>query len=337
MILVRLALLSVEGGLGPLAGIQLGVSNVVIGPPQKTSTPDLFLLPSQVKFTHRPKRTSDRLVVVPERALLSATHALEHFSNLAAVSLGRNAGISSASPPLALLPETDGDTAYLSEARGFLSNARTGRIAEALHTFDLSAHLKILTKRLDGVAMLAEALAHKHATGRFHELIRVMERGFGLGGHALIAPLAAFLAKAAHQGYTKVEIKRWLEIRDGVTHADRRHSILFQGDVATVVGRLLQAAYEVLLNKRNWRKADNARTERWVMPLGTTSADGDLFATRGVEWRFQMTMLDEFGTFPCNLTGSLKQLPPGWWSAPFFLPGGAEPQGLTSRGNIKVI
>jgi len=50
-----------------------------------------------------------------------------------------------------------------------------------------------LADRADGLALLVEASGIRHASGRFHEYIRVFERAFGKASRLLALPLAEFL------------------------------------------------------------------------------------------------------------------------------------------------
>ena len=81
----------------------------------------------------------------------------------------------------------------------------------------------------------------------------------------------------------------------------------------------MQAAYDVLLNKTEWKSNTIARRDVWQPVQGTLSAppEAALFATQGAAWKMQMQIFDEFRRFPSNLHANLKSLPDGWWSLPF--------------------
>lgn len=82
--------------------------------------------------------------------------------------------------------------------------------------------------------------------------MRVFKRAFRLGPFDLIDPLAEFLAPG-HVGYTHEEVRRWIELRQPATHADRRPYFVLERDVQPVVERMIQAAYDVLFNKKIWQ------------------------------------------------------------------------------------
>ena len=77
--------------------------------------------------------------------------------------------------------------------------------------------LPYLSVRLDGVALLAEARAHEHASGRFHELVRLFEATFRRAGKGRVNPLTEFLA-STDLDYTRQEIVVWIQqLRHGLT------------------------------------------------------------------------------------------------------------------------
>jgi hypothetical protein len=159
---------------------------------------------------------------------------------------------------------------------------------------------KGLADRLDGVALLAEALAHEHPTGRFHEYLRLFERAFARPARNLAEPLAEVLDPRF--GYTTGEIEHWLGVlRDPATHADARPVFVLEADVRPVVGRIHQAVFDLLMNKENWRSADTARRELWRAPTGTTGMGNDSFATRGEALAITAQLMDPFDAYPMDL------------------------------------
>ena len=98
MKLVRLAFFQLKGVPSDLRGNVLKAADLSVGPPGVTVTENLFLLPSTVGLAHRPKRTRDGLIVLPDRPRTRAEEGIEHFVNLLSVSLGISVSISSSSP-----------------------------------------------------------------------------------------------------------------------------------------------------------------------------------------------------------------------------------------------
>jgi hypothetical protein len=320
MQLVRLALLTLGEPPGKLLGMTLASKAAQIGPLRRTVVDKTFLLESVTSLEHRPKKTGSGLIVIPEKPRIMLEEGIEHYSNLLSVAIHSERTISSPHPSIALVPEDEADKQLLDGARGILRDAGNRAVPGTKFSFDLMECINELADRMDGMAILAEALCHKHQTGRFHELVRLYERAFALAGRRLIEPMSTFLA-GAEQGYVIDEIANRIDMRDGATHADQRNEILFEGDVAWVGPRMMQAAYDILLNKSRWRSAETARRDIWKPIQGTLSSAGDMFATRGEDWTMTYQIFDEFKRFPFNLNGNLKQLRSEWWTGQFLLEG----------------
>jgi hypothetical protein len=169
--------------------------------------------------------------------------------------------------------------------------------------------LDSLKDRLDGVALLAEALSHTHPMGMFHEFLRFFERAFARSSSRPAKPLAQFLAES-RRGYTQEEIQRWVvELRHPATHADRRPSFALESDIRPVIRRMKQAAYDVLFNKAKWQDSTTERRKIMVPPAGIASKSHDIYivkGTAGIDLQFQL--LDGFYSYPLDeaiLVGSL--------------------------------
>jgi hypothetical protein len=266
------------------------------------------------RLEHRPKLTSEGGVVVPAAARREAEMGIDQAADLIAVTQVTRRSISSAWPPIALSADGDDGREWLQGAKFFDFSGESRGHPSMGWTIQLTDEVqRALQDRLDGVALLAEALAHGHATGQFHEFVRLFERAFALPTSQLAAPLTEFLLPRF--GYTKNEVEHWTEtLRDPVTHADVRPSIFLESDTRPVIGRMRQAAYDVLLNKQSWRSSNTARRGLWSPPAGTTSASGDMFIVQGSDGVvMQHQFIDPYGTYPLDLTAGLSSLPEGWW------------------------
>lgn len=127
----------------------------------------------------------------------------------------------------------------------------------------------LLADRPQGLKLLAAALAAGHGVPKLHELIRVFEHAFAVGGTRLVDPLLEFLRSYPEWdlGWTRGEVRHWVQgLRDPATHADLRRAtrVVMDPDVEEFLPRIEQAAYDVLFNKANWHRADAARSQRWV-------------------------------------------------------------------------
>ena len=84
-------------------------------------------------------------------------------------------------------------------------------------------------------------------------------------------------------------------------------------DVLPVMQRVEQAAYDVLLNKKEWRRPSSSRRAVWRPKMGTASAEGSLFSHGPPKGRMNLQVLDDFGVFPLNLEAK-PSIPPAWFT-----------------------
>lgn len=255
----------------------------------------------------------DGRVVIPDEVREDAERLIEIYANLMAVSEHMTRDISSPHPCVLLKAESQDEIALLESPSGIAVPSGNRAVPSGALKFDVSAHLKELADRMDGVAILAEALAHRQASGKFRDGIRFFERAFSLAGRHLTPALSEFLTTSG-DGYTEAEVTNWIRIRHDITHADRAKPILYDVDVMWVVDRLIQANYDVLLNKQNWHSADALRREAWRSSSGTTENGSSMRATQGQDLSFEFKVFDEFRRFPANLQGSLSAIPGGSWA-----------------------
>jgi hypothetical protein len=221
---------------------------------------------------------------------------------------------------VAFLPEDEETRIWLDSTNGILRSRDSGIASIRGFSIDPDTTLELASDRQDGVALLAEALAHDHPTGMFHELLRVFERAFLRSSSQLIAPLAKFLA-AADMGYSVDEVKRWVtELRHPATHADEKVQTTFvlESDIRPVIPRMLQAAYDVLCNKARWRSPSTERREIWYPPGGIGGEPFTLFKVPESVVEMELQWFDEVGSYPRNLNVDIGQvLPPEmWWESP---------------------
>jgi hypothetical protein len=91
-----------------------------------------------------------------------------------------------------------------------------------------------------------------------------------------------------------------------------RPELVFESDVRPVMGRIQQAAYDVLFNKALWHDADTQRREVWI-PTQWVMPDGELRILQQTALTMSIRPLDAFKAFPLNLTYRFAELPADWW------------------------
>lgn len=262
-----------------------------------------------------PLRTAQGELVLPSKARQAAERMIDLTANLLAVSERCRCSISSHIPPVALVPMDEDARHWLSTVTGLQTPLRAFPIPNPMDGLDVDLIARLVQDRLDGLQLLAEALSHHHATGKFHEFLRLFERAFGRASSQLVQPLADFLQAHPRFGYTEEEVRQWLVmLRHPATHADTREEFLLEADVRPFIPRMQQAAYDVLLNKTKWRSTSTARRQEWQPSSGSRSKSGSAFIEKGSPTSIlEATLLDPFAVYPLFLKGSIM-LPTDWWT-----------------------
>lgn len=297
--------------------VKIGDVDVVshkIGNAPKVENKQRILVSAYIKLPGWPEKTLDNCIIVPETERKSAEEAIESVANLIAIAERCQRSISSPSPCVAFLPENNKALEWLEASAGIVANRDV--IPDARFRLDIDEKLlTVLSDRLDGVTLLSEALAHSHATGKYHEFIRLYERAFQLSISQLDKKLSKFL-NGAELGYEREEIKNWLQLRDAATHADEKksHHLVLESDVTRFIPRMEQAAYDLLLNKTVWRDPSSERRNVWKPVVATVSRQDDIRSTKGQSGSFQFQAFDEFKSYPLDLNGFLNSLPDNAWS-----------------------
>ena len=128
---------------------------------------------------------------------------------------------------------------------------------------------------------LANAERSPIGLGRLVEYIRTLEAAFNADGQTLVRLVHKFLSSSpAFQSdakYSEGEIKNWKKIRDNLSHAGYTKNWVPERVSWQVLPRLRQAAFDVVISKRNWNKKDLERNSSISMNCYTKSDDGILF------------------------------------------------------------
>lgn len=257
------------------------------------------LVRASCSLRYFPKVTQSK-VVIPKKERQVLESEIVHASNL--VSLGLNSRIAVTTPlglEVAFLP-------YDNEARRWMSKIDSMLVEEGMKLrfsgvdalTNISNDLNPFRDRLDGLSLIAEALSSSHTTGRFHEFIRLFERAFKSSGGRLTAPLFSFLEVSGYN-FSHDEVNQWIDLRDSATHADRRNTFSTAAEITPIIGRMEQAAYDVLCNKANWRSDDSARRNLFVPTSGIepSTSSSAVFVQSGTSATLHFQPIDCFGAF----------------------------------------
>ena len=269
-----------------------------------------LLLACEATISAMPDANSKGELVPDDDVRRHLEERLEMAVDAISVSNRAPRSIRSPEPCLGFIADDDSETLWLNQYRGIIHVH--GAYPAGRPRIPLSALQALSIDRPDGIALLAEALAHPHPSGRFHEFFRVFERGFRTSCGSLGTPLTAFLSGCGH-GYTRPEVDEWIDKRGPITHADRRSEFLRERDAVSLIHRMEQAAFDVVINKSVWRNSSTGRTERWSPDFGTSNDHGGVFVTQGKDANHQFYVLDQFGVYPFDLKVCLSTPPPGWW------------------------
>jgi hypothetical protein len=264
---------------------------------QPLPDPNSIAVVADIVLLQRPDTTDDGLILVPDAERRQLERSIERFADLLAVARRAKRQIFSAVPEAALRDLSEQDRGWLESVSGFaiVGNGRIN-VDSSISLADLP--IAALADRYDGVTLLAEALSSDHESGQFRELCRVLERAFSYGPFELIDPLALFLQHFAEFNYQRDEVDYWLRVlRHLATHADRREQFAIAADVVPVLGRLQQAAYDVLLNKANWRSRDSNRRDIWTPVNGVLRDNGAIQLVTHTGYVYS-EVLDAFGIYP---------------------------------------
>lgn len=249
-------------------------------------------------------------ITIPADLRHSAERALQEYADMLAVVNQCKRSVRSPRPCVILEPQND-------EERDLLSRAERLEASPSNHPTNprllgptawgplLYEHL---SDRMDGLGLLADALAAETTVGRARELFRLFERAFRRGPADCVTPLFQFLLRWRETlGFTREEIAHWLTfLRSISAHADRREEVARGDDLAPFIARIEFAAYDVLLNKKRWRHGSAERRDAVQIRGGPGQAGAVLFDPRTVltvswmdpysvfriDWRAQLTVPD---------------------------------------------
>ncbi len=308
----------IEDGLSISAELTVGVTRLRTLAPLRLDERSIGMLTLATVPVDALDLTGPDQVRVPEVELRSCEAAIETFAHLLAIEHRLGYSISSPSPCIGFLSDSPdqlnelvGRTPVLpgSESLPTVARAKTGIL-------DAKAVAR-LSDRLDGLALLADALGSRSAFAQYFDFIRLFERAFARKASALPELLVPFLVgqKVTAYAFTRREVHAWVKTRKRAAHADKYPDFLVEADFRPLIPRMEDAAYDVLLNKSEWRSTSTARRRLW-RPIAGTLPDG-IFVTQGKQATVRATLLDSHGAYPMLLAGPTEQLlPRGVWIYP---------------------
>jgi hypothetical protein len=273
-----------------------------------------LLLRAAVSLDCKPEVSSDGEVTVPDQPRKQAESAIEAAATVLSVLNHSARRISSPFPYVALYLENEQEARWASNLSRFAGH----NFGIPQTTFNLPPtpeYLAALADRLDGATLLTEAISQDHATGKFHEFMRLFERAFALVPSQFEKKLAQFL-EGADLGYQRAEVKSWIDLRNPATHANdsTRSLIVLESDIRPVIARMEQAAYDVLWNKKTWQDPSRERRLMWQPTVATVSSSYDVMLTQGLGAKYLIQMLDPYKAFSHDASFRPPAFPPHLWA-----------------------
>jgi len=256
--------------------------------------------------------TDGDMIVIPGDVYKPLQSAIELFVNMLAVQMRSKRSIASPSLYASVEPVDEAARVWL-RAFKHIKREIPQTPLRIWPRVEPRRHLPLLLDRLDGLALLAEALCHEHPTGRLHELMRVFERAFAAGPTRVCTHLLPVFLSPAGYGFTPDEVQVWLNLRDRSVHADRRPDFALESETHPVVNRVEQAAYDVLFNKSTWRDEATSRREvfhPWFAANDPNGASSVLH--KGGDINIDFRPFDGFGAYPFFLKNCGLEIPEGW-------------------------
>jgi len=122
-----------------------------------------------------------------------------------------------------------------------------------------------------------------------------------LGPGGLTEPLARFLTGGNHH-FDAEEVRKWMNARSLAIHADRRDEAYLDSDVRPFESRMLEAGYDVLLNKAEWHTKSSERRKTWMPPSGSRGAGNErMYIQQGQLVKLKSDVFDGFMAYPLIL------------------------------------
>ena len=313
--LVRIASVELRPPLDPGFSFQARIGDADVSTRMARSDRDeavRHLMAARVPLRRRPDVSRDGKLVVPSEEREHAESAIVRAVDVLAVSRRARRQVSSPIPYVGIQHSTADEAAWLASLDG-IELGQHLIFRNDPGPIDLELLVSLADDRVEAVALLAEAFAHQHPSGKYHEFLRFFERAFARKPRQLLAPMVRFFAGTPY-GYTRAEIKEWLDVRGASVHGYGQPPILESG-IRPLLPRIEQAAIDVLANKASWHDSSTDRRDGWHPAFGTSSRDGNAFIRQhAVDGSVGLQLLDGYNSYPIDLNAVMTSLPANLWA-----------------------
>jgi hypothetical protein len=218
----------------------------------------ILFMNAEITLNENPRIVEKNEIIIPKYESEELSQSFKIFSNLISVANNCSVTLSSPTPSIGFIYESDEEKQFLDSTDGF--EASTIAVPQFSGIFFETIYQDQLLDRIEGVAFLATANSQTDNVARFHEYIRLFERAFAVSTSDLAKLLYEFISTVKGLDYTFDEIKDWMvSTRHGATHADSRDNFIFSNDLTMDIERIKQLAYFVLFNKKIWHSKNTER------------------------------------------------------------------------------
>lgn len=244
--------------------IQNDGRKIIIEPVQKRSNENNTIsiqMNASIKLNSNPAIINE-IVQFPSDEMKALVNSLRYYSHLISVAEVDSVSISSPFHSRGFIPETSQEKDYLDTSKGFESRMDIHMVMK--DNFFQAIFNDQLLDRQDGVRLMSSINSINNPLARFKELIRLFENAFGTSSNELASLLENFLQTAPSARYDSQEVRLWIvSNRDAATHADLRRTpfLIHDEHVQDDIDRILQAGYDVLLNKEKWHDRSISRRQ----------------------------------------------------------------------------
>lgn len=256
------------------------------------------LILAETKINKHDLKEINSEIEIPDSILRNCHRSIEMLAHAISACLSVRIDIFSPVDCIRLIPKTRRERQLLERCHTYIKKESTSNTSTLKKTLSPDI-LNQLSDRLDGLALLSEALSGGNAASKFRDLIRVFELAFKSKIYDLDKRIFDFSDEKI--GLTREEVREWKRNRDPISHADmlRSHKISFSSDVEKYIHKMELTARDVVFNKKTWQDKNIERRE--LLDVKPAANDGVILRIN--------TGLDEFQAFK-GLFNNLRL--PGW-------------------------
>lgn len=254
------------------------------------------LVTSIVKLNNYPALDEKNNIQFPLKEIGMAERDIEKESNLLSVKTKSLKEIFSPIPYFLFAYKTHEELCWLNNTSGYIIDGKP-TVSEYFSVHECqNVPPSLLADRIDGIALLSEALCHKNYMGKYRDYMRLFELSFSRKTSQLSKKLYQFLQGFTAANYTKQEVEEWIKYRNPSSHANQEQ-FSTEKNVKPYIQRIEQAAYDILYNKKYWKSYSKERRNIYFPSFFTISKNGTPGAAPGTKITISCHSEDQFHSY----------------------------------------